>query len=308
MIVASTTNSLVPKVFCVEITLPANYATSAQNLVGTVSVNGITQAAPLNKPSSLGITLNTILASTPGGGITVPTTDAAGNWSMAINPAPGSFAANGSLNNFSGNNAYIIGDFAGINANPVRIQFVASGSMTASFVVQVKNETKNPKYLAFTQNAVAAITSANTAVSNRFYWLQFPANPTFDFTGLLQLYTPVGNGTGFVYEIVNNNPVELKATWNAALGCYEGPGLNKLTSYVVSNVKLAGADPSSSSTSAPVTSSEPPVTSSSVVTSSSDTSKPNPGTGVNDMINVAITLAVISLAAVGAVSFKKISK
>ena len=42
--------------------------------------------------------------------------------------------------------------------------------------------------------------------------------------------------------------------------------------------------------------------------STTDGGKDNPGTGSNDVVNVAVAMALVSLAAAGAVAFKKVSK
>lgn len=139
-------------------------------------------------------------------------------------------------------------------------------------------------------------------------FLNFPARPVFDQAGTLYLG---GERDDYVYEIVSGsaNALSVNGTYRADANLtlvkssavwddsYSSWALrtNKLGAYVISDRELE-------------------VTT--IGTGSSDSSDgnngtgnvDNPGTGANDMVNVAVALAVVSLAAAGAVAFKRASK
>lgn len=136
-------------------------------------------------------------------------------------------------------------------------------------------------------------------------FINFPAKPEFDVAGTLYMG---GDSDGFVYEIVSGSAdalsvngtyradanltlVKSKATWDDSYGSF-ALRTNKLGAYVISDRELE--------------------VTSFVVGGGSSTdgtgNVENPGTGANDMVNVAVALAVVSLAAAGAVAFKRASK
>lgn len=136
-------------------------------------------------------------------------------------------------------------------------------------------------------------------------FINFPAKPEFDVAGTLYMG---GDSDSFVYEIVSGSAdalsvngtyradanltlVKSKATYDDSYGSW-ALRTNKLGAYVISDRELE--------------------VTSFVVGGGSSTdgtgNVENPGTGANDMVNVAVALAVVSLAAAGAVAFKRASK
>ena len=134
-------------------------------------------------------------------------------------------------------------------------------------------------------------------------FINFPAKPTFDVAGTLYLG---GDSTDFVYEIVSSSAsalsvngtyradanitlVKSSATYDDSYGSW-ALRTNKLGAYVISDRELE------------VTSI---TTDGSTSTNDGTGNVENPSTGANDMVNVAVALAVVSLAAAGAVALKK---
>ncbi len=115
-------------------------------------------------------------------------------------------------------------------------------------------------------------------------FVNFLAAPSFDYNGELKFFgDKEGDDAIYVYGYADGKVTDLKLTYNEDDGAYVLK-TNKLGAYVISDKKLV---------SAPAT---------------GDGDKDNPGMGANDMVNVAVVAAVVSLAAAGAVAFKKASK
>lgn len=133
--------------------------------------------------------------------------------------------------------------------------------------------------MAYSGSADKKLVVANPDANIDF--VNFLAAPSFDYNGELKFYGE--KDELFVYGYADGKVTDLKLTWSEDDGAYILK-TNKLGSYVVSDKKLA---------SAPAT---------------GDGDKDNPGMGANDMVNVAVVAAVVSLAAAGAVAFKKASK
>lgn len=136
-------------------------------------------------------------------------------------------------------------------------------------------------------------------------FINFPAKPTFDVAGTLYLG---GDSDSFVYEIVSSSAnalsvngtyradanitlVKSSATYDDSYGSF-ALRTNKLGAYVISDRELE------------VTS----FTTDGSTSTDGTGNVENPSTGANDMVNVAVALAVVSLAAAGAVAFKRASK
>lgn len=103
-----------------------------------------------------------------------------------------------------------------------------------------------------------------------------------------------GDETVYVYTF-DGEKLTLVDKVDASKGdvVYTAPAGKALGSIYFSDKELKGAEASSSSSSS---------------SSSSDSGKSNVDTGANDMVSVAVAMAVVSLAAAGAVAFKKASK
>ncbi|RPF43417.1 hypothetical protein EDD70_2382 [Hydrogenoanaerobacterium saccharovorans] len=134
-------------------------------------------------------------------------------------------------------------------------------------------------------------------------------NKTFRRTG--KLYIPASEievkdgkmGAPYLYEIVNGKLTEIKATYDSNAEEFV-ISTNKLGNYVVSDTKLKSTTEKDESSSKDETSSTTETT-----TTKPGTSTGNPDTGANDVVGVAVALAVVSLAAIGATSsFKKRTK
>lgn len=138
-------------------------------------------------------------------------------------------------------------------------------------------------------------------------FINFPAKPVFDAAGTLYLG---GDRDDYVYEIVSGSAnalsvngtyradanlslVKSSATWDDSYGSWK-LRTNKLGSYVISDRELEVTTIGTGS--------------SDNTTNNGTGNVTNPGTGANDMVNVAVALAVVSLAAAGAVAFKRASK
>lgn len=110
-------------------------------------------------------------------------------------------------------------------------------------------------------------------------FINFVAAPKFDVAGKFVIEADKGS---YIYEIKDGKLAETKFAWDDTVGGYS-VRTNVLGAYVVSDIELE-------------------------VAAAGSAQETNPGTGANDMVNVAVAMAVVSLAAAGAVAFKKASK
>ena len=168
----------------------------------------------------------------------------------------------------------------------------------ARFVVDL-DDNDGKKNLSYTTAPVDALIEANPTANMDFFTLK--AAPRFNKIGEMTIYAD-GDVFKYIYEIDADGQLsEVNATYDED---EEGFVFNTRTlgSYVVSDIELVGA----------AIDEEVPGESDTEVPGESDTTtddgRENPATGANDMVNVAAAMAVVSLAAAGAVAFKKSSK
>ena len=177
-------------------------------------------------------------------------------------------------------------------------EFIWGDDDLARFVVDL-DDNDGKKNLSYTTAPVDALIEANPEANMDFFTLK--AAPRFNKIGEFTLYAD-GDVFKYIYEVDKDGQIkELNATYDED---EEGFVFNTRTlgSYVISDVELVGA----------ATDEEVPGESDTEVPGESDTTtddgRDNPETGANDMVNVAAAMAVVSLAAAGAVAFKKSSK
>ena len=143
-----------------------------------------------------------------------------------------------------------------------------------------------------------ALIEANPEANMDFFTLK--AAPRFNKIGEMTIYAD-GDVFKYIYEVDKDGQLkEVNATYDE-----DEEGFvfktRQLGSYVMSDIELVGAAveeevPGESDTEVPGES------------ETTDDGRENPATGANDMVNVAAAMAVVSLAAAGAVAFKKSSK
>ena len=146
---------------------------------------------------------------------------------------------------------------------------------------KVRTEKPALKYMGYNMDDNDAIIDANPNAGDMTF-IAFDATPDFDYAFDLSLSSTIEKG--YLYEIgADNKLTKLDYTWETIEGndFYTITGIKSLGAYVISEKELTGAAASTGS------------------------DKTNPETGANDMINVAVTMAVVSLAAAAAVAFKK---
>ena len=169
----------------------------------------------------------------------------------------------------------------------------------ARFIVDI-DDNEGKKNLDYTTAPVDALIEANPEANMDFFTLK--AAPRFNKIGEMTIYCD-GDIFKYIYEVDTDGQLrELNAEYDED---EEGFVFNTRTlgSYVISDVELVGAA---------IEDEEVPGESDTEVPGESDTTtddgRDNPETGANDMVNVAAAMAVVSLAAAGAVAFKKSSK
>ena len=177
-------------------------------------------------------------------------------------------------------------------------EFIWGDDDLAKFVVDL-DDNDGKKNLSYTTAPVDALIEANPEANMDFFTLK--AAPRFNKIGEMTIYAD-GDVFKYIYEIDTDGQIkELNATYDE-----DEEGFvfttRQLGSYVISDVELVGA----------AIDEEVPGESDTEVPGESDTTtddgRDNPETGANDMVNVAAAMAVVSLAAAGAVAFKKSSK
>ena len=167
----------------------------------------------------------------------------------------------------------------------------------ARFVVDL-DDNDGKKNLDYTTAPIDALIEANPEANMDFFTLK--AAPRFNKIGEMTLYAD-GDVFKYLYEVdADGQLTEVNATYDE-----DEEGFvfktRQLGSYVMSDIELVGAAideevPGESDTTVPGES------------ETTDDGRENPATGANDMVNVAAAMAVVSLAAAGAVAFKKSSK
>ena len=178
------------------------------------------------------------------------------------------------------------------NETPVYAFNSSNKNVTFSFAdvdayFNVRLEDQADVNMHYTTKAVKSIVQANEDADLSF--LQFNGNPTFDFNGTLTYNVVDNDKDWYLYEVNSEDKlVKTKAEYNKEDGTLTLK-TKTLGSYVISDKELKAVSVSDST---------------SVNTTPNKTDK-NPATGSVDFVNVAVALAVVSLAAAGAVAMKK---
>lgn len=126
-------------------------------------------------------------------------------------------------------------------------------------------------FLEYDEDVDLDIVKANPDAEIEFYNLGGSFNASMNF----ELYADEDK---YIYELRDGKLVESTLKWNNDASAWTGK-VRTLTTYVVSDIKLVAA-------------------------ATAEETK-NPDTGANDVVGVAVALAVVSLVAAGAVSLKK---
>lgn len=122
--------------------------------------------------------------------------------------------------------------------------------------------------------------------------IKFLARPAMDFSGAMEIYPAEvkADTTYYLYEINKDGKlVKANAKWDKE--GFFSLKTKELGTYIISDEELKDVPANSEVSSTPAT--------------SDNGNKENPGTGANDMVGVAVALAVVSVAAAGAVALKK---
>lgn len=131
-------------------------------------------------------------------------------------------------------------------------------------------------YIGVDSSADLDIVKANPDAELSFY--RFKGEPTFSASAKIEISADKDQ---FVYALKDGKLVKANLKWNDEAYAFTGKAVT-LGSYVVSDIELKNA----------------------ASADEKDDTK-NPNTGANDVVGVAVALAVVSLVAAGAVSLKK---
>lgn len=182
------------------------------------------------------------------------------------------------------------------DSDPITLWFAdAEGDLR--FEVNAKGQKE--LFLRYNNDEVEALTEKYPNATLDFHTFE-GNNKTFKRAG--KLYIPAEEieikdgkmGAPYLYEIVNGKLTSVKASYNSYDEEFE-ISTNKLGNYVVSDTKLKVADDDDDDDD-------------DETSGGSASGTGNPDTGANDIVGVAVALAVVSVAAIGAVSFKKRTK
>lgn len=176
----------------------------------------------------------------------------------------------------AGDDGYIIKVGDAIEDVTLNFTGIADPSMYMEFGKLYEQGTVN---LVYNQKPAGYKDIQKANIDAELTFINFVAAPKFDVAGKLVVEADKGS---YIYEIKDGKLAETKFAWDETVGGYS-MRTNVLGAYVVSDVELE-------------------------VAAAGSAQETNPGTGANDMVNVAVAMAVVSLAAAGAVAFKKASK
>lgn len=161
------------------------------------------------------------------------------------------------------------------------LELSATGAVDVFATARVYKDEKF--YFGANTDVDTAILKANTDVDGEIAFLNFVGTPSFSSTATVEFYA---EKDWFVYENNNGKLTKSAAKWDEDTGAFILK-TRTLGSYVFSEKELASA------------------------AASTDTKEPakndekNPETGVDNVVGVAMVMAVVSLVAAGAVSLKK---
>ena len=155
----------------------------------------------------------------------------------------------------------------------------------AKYVVTTDSQQAN-QYVGYTTKAIQEAIDANPSIDMNF--VSFPGKPSFNRLGKMYLYAEKDQ---FIYEVKDGKAVAVKADYDEDEEAYVF-NTRTLGSYIIADKELKNFTISEGGSSSNTT----------------NGGKDNPGTGSNDVVNVAVAMALVSLAAAGAVAFKKASK
>ncbi len=262
----------------VKVTLKANYTTTGKSMAGNVAIKAKSGVSIAYR--------DTFIAS-------AASASATGTWGRSIlkigcTGTPKFDADNDLIINYTdykndpanANGADYIIDFNTV-AGTTQISWGTIGGNNAfvndpNFYFECKVNGQGKLFLALNNDVNKAIVQKYEDADLDFY--NFPARPSFDYTGTARVFYDEANK--FVYEVVSTDGgIGLKlinTTYDADEESYSWK-TKTLGSYVVSDKELD-------------------VVADGVA---------NPNTGANDFVNVAVALAIVSLAAAGAVVLKK---
>lgn len=185
------------------------------------------------------------------------------------------------------------------DSDPIEISF-NDADVDIRFVVNAKGQKE--LFLRYNDDEVEAVVDKYPNATLDFHTFE-GNNKTFKRTG--KLYIPADEIEGkdgkmvapYLYEIVDGKITTVDAKYDSHDQEFE-ISTNKLGNYVVSDTKLKTA-----------TSDDKDDHDDDNTTNGGGTSGTgNPDTGANDVVGVAVALAVVSVAAIGAASFKKRTK
>ncbi len=160
------------------------------------------------------------------------------------------------------------------------LELSVGGAVDAFVTARIYKDEKF--FLGANVDANTAVLKANSDVDGDIEFLNFPGAPTFSNTATVEFYV---DEEWYIYENNNGKLTQSSAKWDEETGAFILK-TKKLGSYVFSENKLVSA----------------------AATDDKDDDKDdvkNPETGVNNVVGVAMVMAVVSLVAAGAVSLKK---
>jgi len=144
----------------------------------------------------------------------------------------------------------------------------------------------------FTYNAYQNASIVNKYPDVEFEFINFPAAPKLAKVADISLYSENAKGGVFVVN-TDGTFSNVGAKYNTSTKAYEFKSATLGSFFVASDASKIITAPVSSSASS---------------SSSATGGKENVNTGASDIVNVAVVMSVVSLAAAGAVAFKKASK
>lgn len=170
-----------------------------------------------------------------------------------------------------------------------------------SFTVNGRNQ--DDLYLGFSEKPNTKVLDQNPEANIDF--ISFTSKPTFNRIGELRFFAEEDS---YIYEVTNNGLKKVKAKYDEDYEAYVFD-TRSLGEYAISDMELEYVADADDETVTPDEKPENGGNSDNSGNGGTTTDKPhNPNTGSNDMVNVAVAVAVVSLAAAGAVALKKASK
>ncbi|MEG1448345.1 MAG: hypothetical protein RSC41_03355, partial [Oscillospiraceae bacterium] len=139
-----------------------------------------------------------------------------------------------SMNVLAGADAVVLEEVIDADGNAQNVETISLDFVDANASFDVAASKQGDLFLGYSTDANKAVVLANQDAEVSF--LDFDANPEFDFNGTLRLYVDDIEKTYFCYELVDGKLVAA-GKYNADDECFEIKA-NKLTSYVLSDKEL----------------------------------------------------------------------